>query len=133
RQSASPSARTRSVLQTWQHLGKTISFVPRVWSLACSFGGGTTSVIFGMTSPPRSTETKSPILTPRRSISSALWSVARVTVVPPMKMGASAAPGGDLSCAANLKEDVFELGDAGACGELVGNGPARGFAGEAEA
>jgi hypothetical protein len=41
--------------------------------------------------------------------------------------------GGDLAGAADLEEDAFELGDAGARGELVGDGPARGLAGEAEA
>ena len=41
--------------------------------------------------------------------------------------------GRDLAGAADLEEDVFELGDAGARGKFVGDGPARGFAGEAEA
>ncbi len=41
--------------------------------------------------------------------------------------------GGDLAGAADLEVDAFEPGDAGARGELVGDGPARGLAGEAEA
>ena len=103
---------------------------------ACRAGvlaSSTTSVILGMTSPPRSTETKSPMRTPRRAISSGLWSVARVTVVPPMKTGASAATGVTLPVRPTWKRTSFELRDAGARGELVGDGPARGLAGEAEA
>ena len=41
--------------------------------------------------------------------------------------------GRDLAGAADLEEDIFEAGDGGARGELVGDGPARGLAGEAEA
>ena len=38
-----------------------------------------------------------------------------------------------LACTPDLEENVFELGDSGAGGKLVGNGPAGRFAGEAEA
>ena len=89
-------------------------------------------VILGMTSPPRSTWTKSPMRTPRRAISSALCSVARVTVVPPMKTGASTATGVSLPVRPTWKSDAVELRDAGARGEFIGDGPARGLAGEAE-
>ncbi len=47
--------------------------------------------------------------------------------------GSECGDGCDLAGAADLEEDVFEFGDAGAGGEFVGDGPARGFAGEAEA
>ena len=47
--------------------------------------------------------------------------------------GSECGDGRDLAGAADLEEDVFEFGDAGARGELVGDGPARRFAGEAEA
>ena len=56
-----------------------------------------------------------------------------MTVVPPMKIGRERGDGCDLAGAADLEEDVFEFCDAGARGELVGDGPARRFAGEAEA
>src|SRR6201999_4514752 len=47
--------------------------------------------------------------------------------------GSECSDGCDLAGAADLEEHVFELGDAGARGELVGDGPAWSFAGEAEA
>ena len=56
----------------------------------------TTRATLGITSPPRSTSTQSPIFTPSRSISSMLCSVARLTVVPPMATGFSAATGVSL-------------------------------------
>ena len=64
---------------------------------------------------------------------SALCSVARLTVVPPMKTGASSATGRQLAGAAHLHGDGVDLRDAGSGGELVGDGPARGAAGIAEA
>ena len=53
----------------------------------------TTRVTLGITSPPRSTITQSPMRTPSRSTSSWLCSVARETVVPPMNTGFSTATG----------------------------------------
>ncbi len=40
--------------------------------------------------------------------------------------------GREFSGASDLHQDVFDLGDAAARGIFVGDGPARGFAGEAE-
>ncbi len=40
--------------------------------------------------------------------------------------------GGELAGAADLEEDALELGDGGAGGKFIGDGPPGGFAGEAE-
>ena len=61
----------------------------------CS-ASSTTSTTLGITSPPRSTFTQSPISKPRRSMKSALCSVARLTVVPPMNTGVNSADGVSL-------------------------------------
>src|SRR5579859_7744056 len=90
-----------------------------------------TLATLGMTSPPRSTCTQSPIFTPRRSISSMLCRVALRTVVPPIDTGASIATGVSFpvrpTCTRMSSSFVIP-----ARGVLVGDGPARGFAGEAE-
>ena len=86
----------------------------------------------GITSPPRSTCTQSPIFTPSRSISSMLCSVALRTVVPPIGTGASSATGVSFAGAAHLPANVFQLGDSSARRIFVSNRPARSFAGEAE-
>ena len=54
---------------------------------------GITRTICGITSPARRTMTVSPIRTPKRIISSALWSVALVTVTPPTKSAFKLATG----------------------------------------
>ena len=64
---------------------------------------------------------------------SALWSVARLTVVPPMKIGRQFGDGRELAGAADLHGDGVDLRDARFGGEFVGDGPARGAAGVAEA
>ena len=92
RWSASPSVRFTALPQTGQWSGKRNS---RRGELSPS-GGGMTSTTLGMTSPPRSTSTWSPILRPSRAISSALCSVARPTVVPPINTGVSTATGVSL-------------------------------------
>ena len=91
-----------------------------------------TCATLGITSPPRSTSTQSPIFTPRRSISSMLCSVARLTVVPPMGTGFKAGDWCEFSRAPNLNEDVFNLSYSSARSIFVGDRPARSFASESE-
>ncbi len=105
-----------------------MAWVPRGWATS-----STTSVILGMTSPPRSTATKSPMRTPRRAISSGLWRVARATVMPPMGTGARAATGVSLPVRPTWKRTSRSWVMAPRAGEFVGDGPAGGLAGEAEA
>ena len=64
---------------------------------------------------------------------SALWSVARLTVVPPMKTGASSATGVSLPVRPTCTVMALTCVTARFGGELVGDGPARGAAGVAEA
>ena len=52
-----------------------------------------TLTMWGITSPARSTTTVSPTRTSRRSISSALWSVARLMVAPAIRTGSRRAAG----------------------------------------
>ncbi len=54
------------------------------------------STTFGITSPPRSISTVSPTRTSLRAISSSLWSVARLTVVPARNTGSRCATGVSL-------------------------------------
>ncbi len=92
-----------------------------------------TSTTLGITSPPRSTLTQSPIFRPRP--------LDEVGVVERGAADGGAADedwrqfgyGGELAGAAHLHGDGEDLGDAGFGGELVGDGPARGAAGVAEA
>ena len=86
-------------------------------------------VTLGMTSPPRSTSTQSPIFTPRRSISSRLWRVARLTVVPPIGTGFKAATGVSFPVRPACTRMSSILVTAGAGGVLVGDRPTRSFAG----
>ena len=91
RWSASPSSRTTLP----PHSGHFSGMWNFLWPRGCCLSS-TTETTLGMTSPPRSTCTQSPIFTPRRSISSWLCRVARLTVVPPMETGVSAATGVSL-------------------------------------
>ena len=91
-----------------------------------------TLATLGITSPPRSTCTQSPIFTPRRSISSMLCRVALRTVVPPIGNRRQFGDGREFPGAANLPANVFQFRDSRARGVLVGDRPARSFAGEAE-
>ncbi|MNC12186.1 hypothetical protein D3C75_599000 [compost metagenome] len=87
RATASPSTRSTSEPQTGQCAGKTISVV---------FSGrsdSTTPTTCGITSPARRITTRSPILNPRRSISSALCKVALLTSTPATCTGSSRATG----------------------------------------
>ncbi len=68
-----------------------------------------------------------------RSIKSALCRVARLTVTPPTKTGLQHRGGRELAAAADGNQDALKLSDGRLGGELVGDGPARGTAGVAEA
>src|SRR5581483_4936210 len=143
RWSASPSARTTRPPQT----GQCVGMRKERWSRGCS----TTRTTLGITSPPRSTSTTSPMWTSRRSISSMLCSVARLTVdvqalylVHVVQRGAAdggAADGhglkpGDrsqLPGPPDLRHDVFNLRHARTRCVFIGGGPARRLAGIAEA
>ncbi len=56
-------------------------------------GQGSRSTTCGMTSPARCTRTRSPSRTSLRATSSRLWSVARLTVTPPISTGRISATG----------------------------------------
>ncbi len=61
-----------------------------------------------------------------------LCKVARLTVVPPMGTGFSAATGVSFPVRPTCDQNVFDLGDAGTGSVFVGDGPARSFAGVAK-
>ncbi len=82
----SPSGLTTAVPQSGQRFGIRHGFVPG----SCSPAGPTTC---GITSPARWTITRSPSRMSFRRMSSSLWSVALVTVTPPMCTGSSSASG----------------------------------------
>ena len=73
-----------------------------------------------------------PIFSPRRTMKSALCSVARLTVVPPINTGASRPPASACRCGPPAR-NVLHLRHARLGGELVGNRPARRAAGVAQA
>ncbi|MNN22594.1 hypothetical protein D3C81_1359580 [compost metagenome] len=87
RVTASPSSRSTAEPHTGHWVGKRIS---RASTGRCA---STTATICGITSPARRTITVSPIMTPRRAISSALCRVALETVTPPTNTGLSLATG----------------------------------------
>ena len=64
---------------------------------------------------------------------SALCSVARLTVVPPMKTGVKLGYRRELAGAAHLHGDAVDLRHARFGGEFIGDGPARRAAGIAQA
>ena len=91
--------------------------------------GPTTS---GMTSPARRTITVSPGRTSLARTWSSLCRVAWPTLAPPTNTGSSRANGRGPAGAADRHEDVEQLGGALLGRELVGDGPARRPAREAE-
>jgi len=95
-------------------LGMWNSFLPRGCSLS-----STTLTTFGITSPPRSTSTQSPILTPSCSMKSRLCSVARETVVRRLERF-SAATGVSFPVRPPA-QNIFDLRHSSACSVFVSN------------
>ena len=89
RHAASPSTRTNFAPHSGQLLGKLdiLELLESLESLSAR------PVIFGMISPPFSTQTRSPGRMSRDLMKSSLWSVARCTTVPDSWTGSRLATG----------------------------------------
>jgi hypothetical protein len=86
-----------------------------------------------MTSPARWICTVSPILTPSRSISSALCSVALVTTTPPTVTGSSRATGVSAPVRPTWMSMAVSRVEAFSAGKLVRDRPARAARDKAQA
>ncbi len=91
----------------------------------CGPASSMRSTTCGMTSPARWTRTRSPSRTSLRATSSRLWSVARLTVTPPISTGRIIATGVTTPVRPTLAMMRVDAGDLLARRELEGEGPAR--------
>ena len=126
RDAASPSSRTTRPPHTGQSFGISNRFS---WPVRTEV---TTPTTFGITSPPRSRITRSPIRMSFRRISSSLWSVALLTVTPPRGTG-SRCDGRERSRPPHLDFDGHELRRRLLRRELVRDRPPRALSRRAQA